>query len=669
MLILRLMAHCNNHCAFCCVRNEMAHAEDIPFETIKTRISQYPPEVSIDFFGGEPTLYPHFIEVLEYARFRGNPCTIATNGRLFSNKQFTKTVASFGIDQIRTSLYGHDSRLHDFHTSSLGSFRQTLKGITNILEEKVELYVNIVITSFNLENLVNMVELLDSAGVTNIKFSSITNTDTCLNFVPDLSRVAPLLQEAILKCKSSDIKFASEKTPLCLLSDEYQSCAYEPDLYVYRKTSKCNNCLASDFCVGIPKEQLIIFGDGFIKPFQEPKYKKEQFEQEFQKPDAMDFVRWTDDLLPALTVLIKACNTCNMNCDYCYASHNFHGKRVVSKDVLHALFNDLSHSHYDRIDFNWHGGEPLIAGEEFLRLAVELQNNSNIKKDRTIVNRIQTNGTLLSDNIAIFLKINSFDTGVSIDGPKSINDFHRKFYNGEGSFDTVMKKLGYLDKYKIPTAILTVVTSESTKRAKELYDFFCEFPLIQSSIDFLPCFDKLPQNSQAVSSTITPEDYAEFMITLFDNWFEDDKVELRISFFENILAVLLGGVADLCYLKRSCNGFITIHPNGDIYPCDRFAGLDAFNLGNILEKNLLDILSSKFYLDMRSEFDSIPVDCWQCEWFRLCHGGCAYEGFAMNGSLNSKSYYCIGLQQIFNHIDHTLSKSIEGYERFSKLIQ
>ena len=52
------------------------------------------------------------------------------------------------------------------------------------------------------------------------------------------------------------------------------------------------------------------------------------------------------------------------------------------------------------VTFTWHGGEPLLAGQDFFRRAVACQ--QRFAGGKRIVNTLQTNGTLLTKEWASF---------------------------------------------------------------------------------------------------------------------------------------------------------------------------------------------------------------------------------------------------------------------------
>ena len=55
-----------------------------------------------------------------------------------------------------------------------------------------------------------------------------------------------------------------------------------------------------------------------------------------------------------------------------------------------------------------------------------------------------TNGSMLTPDVAPFLVEHGFLLLVSIDGPQWIHDRHRRFANGQASYDTIMTNLGSL---------------------------------------------------------------------------------------------------------------------------------------------------------------------------------------------------------------------------------
>ena len=59
----------------------------------------------------------------------------------------------------------------------------------------------------------------------------------------------------------------------------------------------------------------------------------------------------------------------------------------------------------------------------------------------TVEYTIQTNGTLIDDELAAFFKEHDFLVGISIDGPPAMHDAYRVDRGGAPTFDRVLRGL------------------------------------------------------------------------------------------------------------------------------------------------------------------------------------------------------------------------------------
>ena len=81
----------------------------------------------------------------------------------------------------------------------------------------------------------------------------------------------------------------------------------------------------------------------------------------------------------AFNVMVKPVGSlCNMDCAYCYyldKSLLRGGRNFVMDDVLleRVIHDAIGSNSSDEITFEWHGGEPLLAGIDFFRKVVDLQ--------------------------------------------------------------------------------------------------------------------------------------------------------------------------------------------------------------------------------------------------------------------------------------------------------
>ena len=142
--------------------------------------------------------------------------------------------------------------------------------------------------------------------------------------------------------------------------------------------------------------------------------------------------------------------------------------RVLENAIEKTYASDLVR---DELTIIWHAGEPLAVPiswyEEALGVIVRAA-----PPEARIVHSIQSNGTLLNQAWCDFIKRHDIRIGLSIDGPASLHDLHRKSRRGEGTHAKAMRGLRLLQDNHIPFHVIAVITSQALGHAQEIYDFF-----------------------------------------------------------------------------------------------------------------------------------------------------------------------------------------------------
>lgn len=266
ILLLRLMSRCNERCVFCMVEDEIDQSDDVSCDAAVDAIRAQAPGTIIEFFGGEPTIYPQFLELVQEARRLGFDCAIATNARIFHSKSFTAKMAATGAEHlyVRTSLYGDNAPLHDALTRTPNSYVQTAKGVANLLDENILTQVNIVIMKENYRQLSNMVKIIRDWGVSKIKFGNLMSLATCMPHAVRLKEVKPYLEAAIVEAESYGLSVTVEKTPLCCAGGRIDLLSTEREAFGGRRAfdeeGACANCLVGRWCDGLDPDYAQAFG-------------------------------------------------------------------------------------------------------------------------------------------------------------------------------------------------------------------------------------------------------------------------------------------------------------------------------------------------------------------------------------------------------------------------
>lgn len=342
-----------------------------------------------------------------------------------------------------------------------------------------------------------------------------------------------------------------------------------------------------------------------------------------------------------LTILIKpASSLCNMRCDYCfYADVSNHREvksyGIMSADVLDTLIRRAFAFAERSVSFVFQGGEPMIAGVDFFRTAIAYQRKYN-SRELKVYNTIQTNATLIDEEFAAFFKENRFLVGVSLDGDMALHDLHRRTRDGEGSFERVRAGIDLLKKHNVDFNILAVVTKDSAKAPREVYNALREYGYLQ----FIPLIDDFGKESDF---SLSAEDYGRFLSEVFDLYYEDilkgDYVSVRD--FDGYINMLRGMPPSSCAMQGRCGGYFTVEADGSVYPCD-FYVTDEYKIGNICDSSFFSLIKSEKQRCFIEGSVCADEKCRECKWFTLCRGGCRRhrEPFpALNKLCEGYSYF------------------------------
>jgi len=141
---------CNNNCIFCDIEK---NGTEKKLEQIFMEIDSFNGDTII-FGGAEPTIRPDIIDIVTYAKKKGNRnIQINSNGRRFCYKEFCKAIIKAGAKRFNIRLFGHTSELHGKLTTTPESFEQTVTGIENLIDLGAEVSIRIKVMEENFKNL------------------------------------------------------------------------------------------------------------------------------------------------------------------------------------------------------------------------------------------------------------------------------------------------------------------------------------------------------------------------------------------------------------------------------------------------------------------------------------------------------------------------------------
>jgi uncharacterized protein len=371
---------------------------------------------------------------------------------------------------------------------------------------------------------------------------------------------------------------------------------------------------------------------------------------------------------PMYVMLKPAGSLCNLRCKYCYylekdKLYKQCKNHVISDELLEKFIKEYIEAQTTpQVLFTWHGGETLMRPISFYKRALELQRIYG--RGRQIDNCIQTNGTLLTDEWCQFFKDNNFLVGVSIDGPQEFHDEYRRTATNKPTFVKVMNGINLLNKHGVEWNALAVVNDYNADYPLEFYRFFkqigCKY------IQFSPIVERVVKREDGLTLapgmqggdagladfSITPEQWGNFLCTIFDEWVHNDVGEYFVQLFDATIANWVGQAPGVCILAEECGHAGVMEFNGDVYSCDHFVYPEHL-LGNLHTKTITEMM----YSDQQNKFakmkkQMLPQQCKECKFLFACHGECPKNRF-----LNDKygnyglNYLCKGYRQFFEHVE------------------
>lgn len=372
---------------------------------------------------------------------------------------------------------------------------------------------------------------------------------------------------------------------------------------------------------------------------------------------------------PLSSFIFKVATRCNLDCSYCY-EYNMgddswkrqpHYMQLQTVKVLaekikeHALIHDL-----DFIAFSFHGGEPLLAGPDFFRQAV--RTIRDVLGDNIDCSfGVQTNGTLITEEIVNLFSREHIHIGLSLDGPKEVNDQRRIRSSGRGSFDDVMNGIRWLsttEGREIFSGILCVIDYRADPL--EVFEFLAS--LSTPSIDFL-----LPHGNWSLlppgkTDPETSTTYADWLLPIFDSWFDGNHSKIAIRTFEEIIEYKLGGKGHLETLGLSPVSLICVAADGSIESVDTmksvFPGAHQLDM-DVYRHSFDDVLQHPLVHARQIGIRALCEKCVKCPLVATCGGGYFPHRWSSTDQFRNPSVYCADYIKLITHIhrrvDHELT--------------
>ncbi len=357
----------------------------------------------------------------------------------------------------------------------------------------------------------------------------------------------------------------------------------------------------------------------------------------------------SDDARPFHIMAKPVCGVCNLDCRYCYYTmkprdlYPDFERFQMTEETLETYTRQYLECLPERAEFGWQGGEPMLAGIDFYRKAVEFQDR--YKTDgQTVTNGFQTNGTLIDEAWCDLFLERGFLIGISIDGPAQVHDAFRLDGAGRPSWHRAWRGLEMLQEKGVEYNVLSTLNRANVVHGANLYRFLVNRGV--RYLQFIPILERLPGSDEPTAFSSGGEAYGRFLLEIFEQWAARDVGKVSVRFFDDALHTILFGRASTCVHSDRCAAAHVLEWNGDLYACDHFVYRE-WRLGNIHETPLAELRQGDLLEAFSRLKTDLPAMCRDCEFLEFCHGGCPKHHRPIGRSPDRWNHFCAGHKMFY----------------------
>lgn len=327
---------------------------------------------------------------------------------------------------------------------------------------------------------------------------------------------------------------------------------------------------------------------------------------------------------------------CNLACAYCLIEKNLEKRGCACrntslKDGIEVLdrFSKLCLSQEPaRRTIMLYGGEPLMNRDTLMALIRHIREvekaggfNGSMEID------LECNGTLVTDEIAEFLKEYGAFILISLDGTREVHNTYRKTKTGEGSYDAARRGYDTLIRHGCTAVISSVFTDAYAAHASECLAEMTD--VIRPKSIGLNIFHVL--EDQEIEHDRTPE-----LLDIYVKVFEDARA--KGLYIEHIMRRIRPLVTRMVRVSDcgACGNRIVSDVEGNIGICEGLVGDSRYFLKRT---DYNDVKSDPEFLAWSVRTPLKMECCRGCRAMGICGGGCVSNAIRQHGNIYAPDDY------------------------------
>ena len=261
----RLGFDCNNACVFCGQLDRSGSQAIDRAELQRLRRDHN----ALSIIGGEPSLDPRLLELVELARELGfSDIGLQTNAQFMAeDPKLLERLVRAGLSDLHLSIHAPDAAGHDYLTGTAGSFANCMAALDEATRQGVSTVVTSVITRSNFRELLNMPGLLKPRGVAAWLIDLVrpygNAAEGFARVMPRIGMALPWALHALESSRRHALLAWIRGAPTCSLGPFAAFAIHDaPRSYV----EACEGCPARSGCPGVDDAYLEVFGRRELRP-------------------------------------------------------------------------------------------------------------------------------------------------------------------------------------------------------------------------------------------------------------------------------------------------------------------------------------------------------------------------------------------------------------------
>jgi uncharacterized protein len=318
---------------------------------------------------------------------------------------------------------------------------------------------------------------------------------------------------------------------------------------------------------------------------------------------------------------------CNFRCRQCFQPERQCSKQSnepfmteeTARVAIDCFIRHLKMSECEAVEpqIQFYGGEPLL-NWPVLRSAVLYANeritDGSLPNDTKLV--IVTNGSLVTAERAAFFAAHNVYVGLSVDGPRSLNDSYRHLPNGSGTYEMIKRALALLQEANVVLSLSVTITPAMVMDLPSIIRWAHDEMMVQAL-----SFNLIGDSSLERLNEMERHAYAERAAS---GLVEAHRVARALGMTEDRMERKVNDFADGMFKYADCGALgnqLVVNPNGDIAFCHADG---KYVVGNVSDAsfNMFNVMRDH---EWHQALPINNVDCHECAAISICGYGCFHH--------------------------------------------